>query len=593
MRTLRKTIANFTVKKHKLMKYKILILTFLTTITFVAQEIPKDSIGIEEVNIVKPYTPKIKDAFKVKKSPKQGVDAIQEKKPVEYSINSAPVASTFVPSKGKAKGVSRKRKEQIYDNYISVGFGNYTTPKVEAFVHTSTTRDNDLGVILNYHSSKGEVEDVKLDSDFIDAEVELFYKTTTRNSDWKVNGGYQYQKHNWYGIFNQDFLTDTQIENIDPMQNYGNLNFGGELKFYESYFKGVNVDFDIFTDNYNSTEFRFLAKPTFQIPISTELIETEFRLEFLGGNFNKDYSLNPNSINYGYYNLGISPNFKVLRDDLTVNLGVRLVYTGATDDDKNSKFLMYPNVTASYELIQDVMIIYAGVTGDLNQNSYRKFADENPFISPTLNINRTNEQYNAQFGAKGKLASNISYNVNASYKYEEAKALYKLNDDFSRVATIENYHYANSFNVVYDNINTLGVFGEVAIDFSKELSFGGNVQFNSYDKEFEEKAWNLPSIKATVFTNYNVNKWTAGANLFFVGERKDQYNSSLEFPVIQNEVTNKSYVDLNLNFGYNFTNRLTAFANANNVLGADYQKYTGFEVQGIQILAGIKYKFGL
>ncbi len=568
------------------MKYTIIILTIFFTITIFSQEVKKDSIGTEEVNIVKPYTPKIKDAFKVKKNPVQGNDAIQEKRTVEYSISSAPVASTFVASKGKAKGVARKKKEHIYDNYVSAGFGNLMTPKFEAFVHNSTTRDNDFGVLLNFLSSNGAV-DALVDSDFIDAKIDLFYKESNRDFDWKINGGYHFQKYNWYGI-NAPIISAAKLAALDPKQTYGNINLGGNLTYYESFFKGVDLDVNIFNDNYSSSEFHFLAKPTFEIPISSELIKTDFRLEFISGKFERDYTI-ANELKYGYFNIGASPTFKIIRDYLTIGLGANLVYSAATEDNQKSEFFIYPNINATYELITDVMIIYAGFTGDLQQHSYKSFTDENPFVSPTLNIGRTNEKFNAKFGAKGKLASNISYNVNASYKNEEAKALFKLNSDFSNRIPVENYQFANSFSVVYDDIKTLGVFGEIAIDFSKELNFGGNVQFNSYDNTIQDQAWNLPTIQATIFAKYNVQKWYAGANIFFVGERKDEFIST--FGTTQTEVTNKSYIDLNLNFGYNFSDRLTAFANANNVLDSDYQKYTGFEVYGLQVLAGIKYKF--
>ena len=128
------------------MNKSILILTLLFSFLIIsAQEVETDTLKTEEVNIVKPYTPKIKDAFKIKKKPVLNNDAISDKKQVNYTINSVPVASTFTPSKGKAKGVSKKQPEHIYDNYASVGFGNYTTPKVEIFAHSSSTRDNDFG----------------------------------------------------------------------------------------------------------------------------------------------------------------------------------------------------------------------------------------------------------------------------------------------------------------------------------------------------------------------------------------------------------------------------------------------------------------
>jgi len=574
------------------MKHSILIFILLFSVSFLfAQEVDKDSITTEEVNIVKPYTPKIKDAFKLKKNPVLENDEINDKKSVEYKINSVPVASTFTPSKGKAKGVAKKKMEHIYENYASVGFGNYTTPKIELFAHSSTTRDNDFGTKLQFHSSNGGIKDVVLDNDFIDASIEAYYKNSLDAFDYKLNVAYNYDKLNWYGLLENNSLTETQIENIDSEQVYNGFNIGANIKYYDSNFKGSDLVFNIFTDANNSSEFHVLAKPQFEFPISTEWLDTDLRLEYIGGSFDKDYS-NLNGLEYGFYNLGISPSFKVNRDFLSINLGAHLVYTADVKSNGVNKFFIYPNVTASYELIQDIMTLYAGVTGDLHQMSYQNFVRENKFVSPTLNVGRDNEKYNAKFGVKGKLASDVSFNLNASYKSENSKPLFKLNDNTISTSA-KNYQYSNSFKVVYDNVNTLGLFGELLMDFSKEIHFGANASFNNYTLENQEKAWNLPSLEASVFANYDANKVIVGANLFFVGERKDQYyNSSLIIPAIEN-ITNKSYIDLNVNLGYRFSNRLSAFINGNNLFGKNYQSFTNYKVQGIQVLGGIKYKFDL
>ena len=82
--------------------------------------------------------------------------------------------------------------------------------------------------------------------------------------------------------------------------------------------------------------------------------------------------------------------------------------------------------------------------------------------------------------------------------------------------------------------------------------------------------------------------------MFFVSDRKDLFIDNLSMLGSSNHIlTNKSYVDLNLKFGYQFKNRLTFFAQANNIFGTNYQKYTNYKVQGIQFLGGIKYKFDL
>ena len=569
----------------------LIVFTLFAILAISAQEVDKDSITTEVVNIVKPYTPKIKDAFKVKKNPVLTDDSINDKKPVNYTINSVPVASTFTPSKGKAKGVTKKKQERIYDNYASVGFGNYTTPKIEFFGHSSTTRDNDFGAKLNFHSSNGNIKDVVLANDFIDATVGGYYKNAVDALDWKIGVDYHYQKQNWYGLNESSLITDDQISAIDPKQVYNGFNINGEIVYYDSNFKGVDIDANIFTDAYKSSEFHFLAKPQFEFPIATEWIDTDLRLEYIGGSFDKNYA-NTNSIEYGYYNLGLSPNFKVNRDFLSINLGVHLIYSAAIKNDGENKFFIFPNVTASYELIQDVMSIYAGVTGDLHQLSYQDFVSKNKFVSPTLNVGRTNEKYNAKIGVKGKLASNVSYNLNASYKDENAKAFFKLNEDLA-TGIPNNYQYANSFKVVYDNVKTLGFFGELAFDFSKELRFGGNASLNTFTLEVQDKAWNMPNLEASVFANYDSKKVLVGANLFFVGNRKDEYVNNLLFVPVTEEITNKSYVDLNVNLGYRFTDRLSAFINGNNLFGNNYQQFTNYKVQGIQVLGGIKYKFDL
>ena len=569
------------------MKYIITTIALFTILAISAQEVKTDSLKTEEVNIVKPYTPKIKDAFKIKKNPVIGNDELNNKKNVEYSINSFPVASTFTPSKGKAKGVSQKKKERVFDNYASVGFGNYTTPKIEVFAHTSSTRDNDFGAKINFHSSNGGIEDVKLDNDFIDASINAFYKNSTRDLDWQVGVGYDYNKQNWYGLNEENTLTNTEIDAINPSQIYNGFNINGNIKYYDSNFKGVKLNADIFTDAFKSSEFHILAQPEFEFPISSEWIDINTRFEFIGGTFDKNYA-NTESIEYGYYNLGISPNFKVNSDFLSINLGAHLVYSADINNEGVSKFFIYPNVTASYELIQDIITIYAGVTGDLHQHSYKKFVKDNLYVSPTLNIGRTNEQYNATLGTKGKVASNVSFNISASYKSENAKPLFKLNTELP-LATAKDYQYANSFEVIYDNVTTLDFKGELTFDFSKEFRFGGNAGYNIYTLETQEEAWNLPVLEAGIFAKYNAKKIIAGANVFIIGESKDQYISSLGTV----NITNKAFIDVNINLGYRFTNRLSAFVNGNNLLGNNYNSITNYKVQGIQVLGGIKYKFDL
>ena len=573
----------------------VFILCTLTTVLF-SQEKKRDTLDTEVINVVKPYTPTVSDAFKIKIAPEVNDTKINQKNPIAYSIFSVPVASTFTPAKGKAKVLRVDPSAPIYENYITAGFGNFGTPAVELFAHGNTSRYNEFGGFLKYLSSQGGIDDVILDNDFLDTRLDLFYKQEERDFDWQLNGGFRYQKYNWYGLPSSLNFDQNTINSIDEAQNYTEIYLGGKINYNDSFFQGSTLELSRFTDNEASSEIHLLAKPKIEFPIASEYINLETRIEVLKGEFISNYD-NTNDIDYTYLNLGINPNFEVLRDNLTINLGVDIVYSGASGTSE-SKVYFYPKVTASFILIDQIATIYAGALGGLQQNSYRDFAYENPFVSPTLNILRTDQQLNAFGGIRGKLASNVSYNLKGGYMNEIDKPLFKLNATKTDGATevAKGFEAGNSFQVVYDEVSTLYAFAEVSVDFSKQLKFGGNITYNNYTTTNEAAPWGLPNLSATAFANYNVNKWFAGADLFFVGQRNDELLFDIpgvlppaNAPIL--DVGN--YVDLNLNAGYKFTERLTAFAKVNNVFGSNYEKYTNFKVQGLQVFAGLTYKFDL
>lgn len=572
-------------------RFSILFILLFSVVVF-SQKKEKDTLGTEVINVVRPYSPTVSDAFKVKSTPEIFDTELSTKKQINYSIFSVPVASTFTPAKGKPKVLKVDPSAPVYENYITAALGNYKTPIIEAFAHTNTTRYNDIGGFFNYHSSGGGIKDVQLDDDFLDASLDMYYKEENRYFDWQANAGVRFQKYNWYGL-PTDYVnySNTALESIDESHKYTTVSAAGKLNYYDSYFQGGAAQLNLFSDNEASTEIHLLAKPKLEIPIASEWINVEGRLEFLTGDFFRNYDAT-DKINYTFFTAGINPSLEILRDNLTIQFGADLLFSHGTADGDGTKSYIYPDINASYVLIDQVLTLYAGATGGMHQNTYKDFTDENPFVSPTLRIKRTDEQYNAFGGLKGKLASNINYNFKGSFKSEKDKPLYKLNPTKTNgnTAVTRGFEAGNSFYITYDDVKTITAFGEISVDFSSEIRFGGNIAYHIYDMTNESEPWNLPSLKATAFANFNRDKWFAGADLFFVGQRKDEltrYDGSAE-PVL---LDLGNYIDLNVNAGYKITDQFTAFARVNNLFSSTYQKYANFDVQGLQFLGGLTYKF--
>jgi len=564
----------------------ILILLFVFQLSFSQKK--EESIGTETVNVVKPYSPTISDAFKVKETPSLDDSGNQPKETIKYSILSVPVASTFTPSKGKAEGVEKSKKERLFSNYATAGVGNYGTLNAELFVTHDLGNNDFVSGMFRHHSSQGGIKDVLLNDEFYDTALNIGYGQNNRDMSWNVDLGYQNQIYNWYGL-PQDFDLSL-IPSISPGHTYNTISLGGNMEFNESVFSKIATKFTHFSDNFSSSENRFYVKPTFKVDVLEQSINTNIIVDHVTGTFENNYFKdNINPLKYSFTNLGIEPSFVVNENDWTLELGAGIFYSLDSENNGNKLFL-YPKVNASYKLVGDLMIFYTGVNGGLQQNSYADFVTENPFLSPTLAIAPTNNQYTVFAGLKGKLASNVSYNLTGSYLNEKNKGLFKSNDYTENVAN-EDYAFGNSFNVVYQDVRTFRFYGELKADFSENVTFGINGTFNSYKNDGNLEAWNLPSLKVSSNLDVNITKqWYAGVNVFYVGERKDM-QSNLDLTENPSVITLKSYFDANAHLGYKFSERLTFFLKLNNIGNQAYEKWLNYPVQGFQVLGGANYKF--
>ena len=553
----------------------------------------EENIGTEVVNVVKPYTPTISDAFKVKEIPALEDADNTKKEEIKYNFFSFPVASTFVPSKGRAANVDKSQSEKLYKNFANLGLGNYTSLNAELFVTENISDHEYIGGMFRHLSSQGGINGVALNNDFYKTSVDLTYGNQLQNLTWISDLGYQNQMYNWYGI--PENFSQPTLDRINPKHTFNNFYVGTNLSLNDSFFKEASLKYNRFWDALGSVENRFFVKPSFEFNLLNQKIKTNFILDYLGGNFDKNFS-GTNAIKYGFTNFGIHPSIIVNKNDWAINIGASVFYS-IDNENSTSKLFVYPQVNASLKVVGDYMIFYTGVEGSLDQNSYRDFSNENPFVSPTLAIAPTDKQFDLFAGLKGKLASNVSYIVRSSIQNEKNKPLF-ITNKFNMFSTnSESYQFGNSFGVVYDDLRTLNFYGELKADFTKNITIGLNGTFSKFFTTYQEEAWNLPSIKLGATINVNITKkWFAGANVFYVGERKDVvYKQSMIAifpPAYYPETTNlKSYFDANFNIGYQHSERLTGFLKLNNIANQSYQKWMNYPVQGLQVLLGASYKF--
>jgi hypothetical protein len=579
-----------------ILKRIVLLLVFLAGNLAFAQV--NEGIGTEVINVVKPYTPTISDAFKVKEIPVLEDSENTKTATITYTIFSFPVASTFVPAKGNAVQADKPAAEKLFANYAELGGGNYGTISSALYLTHNFDAHNFINAAINHLSSAGGIKGVEIPDSYLKSGFDVTYGSKKQTYGWDANLGYHLQKQHWYGIdFGPESLVDwTGIskDKFSKAQTFQRIDLGANLRFTDYMLKQVGVEYTRFWDAFDSSEIQFKVRPDLVFMQSNKEIKTAILLDHVSGSFAKDYENLPLP-SYSSTSIGVQPGFAMQQDDWSFSLGTALFYN-TTTQTTGSKFFIYPKVAASLKVVGDLMVFYTGIDGDLQQNTYRNFAQVNPFVSPTLFISPTNKQIDVFAGLKGKLASYLSYDVKAALKQENNKALFRSN--YLKFYADENeiYTFGNSFELIYDNVKTIQVTGGLKSDLNKDIAVGVQATVSKYVLSNEAYAWNLPQIELQANAEVAfLPKWSAGTDLFFVGERKDAQADQIVMPLnllpIEYTQTLKSYVDANFHLNYKHNARWGAFLKLNNVLNQNYQRWLNYPVQGFQVLAGASYKF--
>jgi hypothetical protein len=580
-------------------KYLFAVIGFLFLWSNIsAQE--DENIGTETVTVVKSYTPTVSDAFKINSVPLVNDSVVQQKKEIDYSIFSVPVASTFSPEKGKATPVQKTKPEKLFNSSVRAALGNFSNALLDFY----TSRDFDRGdkrfdLALNHLSSRGNIDNTPLNADYYDTDLNGSYLQKERDWEWYTKLGLQHKLYNWYGL-PEGVFDEATVAGIDEKQNYYKAQLSGGVMLEDGAFRNAELLYRRFWDAVESAENRFVLTSNLEVPLTDAILDVDVNLDYVGGSFanaSLNNTVNSPMIDYGQLQFGLSPVVEILREDWVLRLGAHLVY-GLETQNSDSNFYIYPSVSASYRLSEEYAIAYGGIEGGLKQNSYYDFVGANPYVSPTLSIEPTDEQYNAYFGLRGQLLPFLSYNLKAKYSAENRRPLFILNPVNSFRTDEKGYYFGNSFQVFYDDIRTIGFFAELNIDVNRSFSMRINGEFNDYNTETDNPAWNLPEIKGSLYLDYQINdQWSLGANLFYVGEREDFSSVAVEdtdpvdFPATL--LSLDSYFDANLQLGYKMNKQLSLFVRGNNLANNQYERWANFRVQGFQLLAGLTYKFDM
>jgi hypothetical protein len=277
---------------------------------------------------------------------------------------------------------------------------------------------------------------------------------------------------------------------------------------------------------------------------------------------------------------GVRSSF--LDQKLTLDAGFNI----SIDAHEKTRAYFFPKVSVQYTLVEDMVIPFVNLEGEVRQNSLYALYVQNPFIQTNVALFNEIRPYQIQLGVKGLLSNKINYQIKGVFAKRNNVALF-INDTL--------LSSGNRFQVRYDSMNYSCIEGNVSYELNKKIKLDFIGRFNSYEMLHEAKAWNLPQWDFTLRGVYNLyDKLIAKlsldvafnryAEVFKPGENVVQINNQYAYAM-------GSIIDGNLGFEYRYNTRYSGFLNINNFVSQRYLRYYNYPVMPIQIVAGITVKF--
>lgn len=507
---------------------------------------------------------------------------------VTYRFNDYKLPDQDVALSVRVLTIKQEDLPKLYGNYVKAGFGNYTTPYLKGYFHNKRDDKASYGAHVSHVSSNGPVDH---ESGVSNSEIGVNGETYLGGFTLGARAMYGRDGYNFYG-YNPKALDP----NVSKLYEQSFNRIGAEAYLNNLLEPSAKMQYKLgggirnFSDDYESSEFDGFANLNLDYYLSQKSRINLFS-DFSYISF-KDVNTLPNGeskISRPYFR--IRPSYEMDMDKLDVSIGAMLAYA---DDNVNGgdKLNFYPAVRVGYEAIENKLVVFGGLGGDLERVTVNNLTRENPWLSSSYNkpegpsyrqpldVRNTDKQIEVYGGVTGSLASNVQFTLRAAY--QNLNNLYFFN---------HNSFDSTRFVLQYDSsaVSNINFYGEVVYNKGDKTRFGVKLDYNNYSVDKLEQPFYRPALKSSIFASHNLyDKILFNAELYYIGSSFGKiYRGLGETAIVESD----NIVDLNLKVDYRISEKFSTFVMLNNVLGKKYERFVNYPTKGFQAIGGITYTF--
>ncbi|MGZ3862066.1 MAG: hypothetical protein ACXVPN_06540 [Bacteroidia bacterium] len=557
----------------KILKYSLLFLFVLGTGKAFSQNIG----DVEVVNSAN-YDPVIKEAVKQTDRP-EITDTVRKITKVTYTSPGKVYATSYQSIPIEPAKMVNEPLSKLYQSLIKVGIGNYTMPYGELFFNNLRSKESTWGLRYKHLSSHAKFTGMGY-TDFSDNEGSVygkkFYKKET------LSGDFNYSRNvvHYYGF------SDTAFSNIhtDNYKQRFQL-FEGKVRLQSHKPDSAGTNHDV---HFNYSNYGDLYKTYENNIFADALIGTLIQKQKFNFLLSEDYysvhsahDTVKNSITRAGFFVEEGNGSKWKAD---VGAAVAIDHFAKT----GTNFYPYYRLNVYYNVYQNIVIPYAGVTGGVEKNSFRSLSTLNPFVLSDLSYQNTYNKITGFGGLRGALSSNTSYDVKASYGVYNKMAFYMV--DYNQ-RSVDNV-FGNKYKISYMNTDLLTVTAQIKYQFREKLNISAKGNYYGYTLKDTTKVypWHKPNYDITLSANYNLkSKLIFKADIFAIGNQWAQQQINTNGVITQKAVQLNGIVDINIGAEYRYTKMLSAFVSFNNIGNFRYYRWDQYPTQKFNCMFGLTF----
>lgn len=462
--------------------------------------------------------------------------------------------------------INEEYPKEDYQNYVLAGFGNYSSPLLEAGLYRTFAGIDAQAKIFYESFQSGPVNGdnsgnaqggINLSGTYKTEKIALTPSITFKNSQYsfygnadRINNGFDSSNPedislNEFG-FDLSFKGSSEDINysIAPLVGITTQKLEANALNKESVF-GVNGSLDYKID---------------------DAFVTGFELDAKTASYDGGLQVNRSLVN-------IKPWVNYKKDQLSILAGF-MVSSGTVDDASKTGF--YPHARAAYSLT-DKWSLYGFVSGGQTWNGLNDLINENQFLDDSLLI--VNSENTLQFGGglKGSPIKHLLLDASLSYRSIKLMPFYvPSGSDSSR------------YSITYDlgSVGVVTLKSSLAYMPSTSSTYGVSLEINGYSMESLDRPWHKPAYILKAYTSHNIQeKLIVSAFLTSMGGIRGPANVNFGY------VNLSAFTDLGLGAKYLVSQRASAFIQVNNLLNSEYERYLGYPTRGITFKLGGQYRF--